>query len=100
MGIFELFDLKTPQIMGILNLTPDSFYDGSSYKSHKEVLDKVGLMLQDGASIIDIGAYSSRPNAVHISQEEEEPTRPEITKSTPTLQTPKNIPFEIPIQEK
>ncbi len=72
MRIFELIDLKTPQIMGILNLTPDSFYDGNSYKSQKEALDKVGLMLQDGASIIDIGAYSSRPNAAHISEEEEE----------------------------
>jgi len=69
---FEFKHMKSPQIMGILNLTPDSFYDGGSYKSHKEALDKVGLMLQDGANIIDIGAYSSRPNAVHISQKEEE----------------------------
>lgn len=71
MGVFDLIDLKTPQIMGILNLTPDSFYDGNSYKSINEAVDKVGLMLQDGANIIDIGAYSSRPNALHISQEEE-----------------------------
>jgi dihydropteroate synthase len=68
---YDFKNLKTPQVMGILNLTPDSFYDGDSYKSHKEALHKVAEMLTDGANIIDIGAYSSKPNAVHISLEEE-----------------------------
>lgn len=62
---------KTPQIMGILNLTPDSFYDGGRYADAKQVLNKVGKMLEEGANIIDVGAYSSRPNAQHISEEEE-----------------------------
>lgn len=57
--------------MGILNLTPDSFYDGGHYKSDKSILEKVEKMLIDGATFIDIGAYSSRPNATHISEEEE-----------------------------
>lgn len=68
----EFNDKMSPQIMGILNLTPDSFYDGGLYKDQKKALDKVGLMLQEGANIIDMGAYSSRPNAVHISEKEEE----------------------------
>jgi len=65
---FDFQSLKTPQIMGIVNLTPDSFYDGGRYSSTQDILDKVGEMLQDGANIIDIGAYSSRPNAEHISE--------------------------------
>ena len=71
MAIFDLLGLKSPQIMGILNLTPDSFYDGGKYGSTQDILDKVGEMLKNGASIIDIGAYSSRPNAKHISEKEE-----------------------------
>jgi len=57
--------------MGILNVTPDSFYDGGKYKSEKEILKQVELMLSQGATFIDIGAYSSRPKAKHISEEEE-----------------------------
>lgn len=60
-----------PQIMGVLNLTPDSFYDGGQYENFKDILDRVGKMLQEGVNIIDIGGYSSRPNAVHITEEEE-----------------------------
>ncbi len=71
MAVFDLLDLKSPQIMGILNLTPDSFYDGGRYKNVREAVGKVAAMLHDGASIIDIGAYSSRPNAQHISETEE-----------------------------
>ena len=63
--------LKTPQIMGILNITPDSFYDGGKYKNEADILAAVSNMIADGASIIDIGAYSSRPNAKHISEAEE-----------------------------
>jgi len=68
---FEFNSLKGPQVMGILNLTPDSFYDGGRYSSAKDILDKVREMLQEGASIIDVGAYSSRPNAKRISEKEE-----------------------------
>lgn len=57
--------------MGILNLTPDSFYDGGLYIAEKEMLTKAETMLGDGATFIDIGAYSSRPGAKHISEEEE-----------------------------
>ncbi len=59
------------QIMGILNLTPDSFFDGGTYNEVKKALTQTEKMLSEGADIIDIGAYSSRPNAVHISQKEE-----------------------------
>ncbi len=57
--------------MGILNLTPDSFYDGGRYKNDKAILTQVDKMLNEGASFIDVGAYSSRPGADHISVEEE-----------------------------
>jgi len=57
--------------MGILNLTPDSFYDGGRYKNESEILSKVETMLHDGAAFIDVGGYSSRPKAEHISEDEE-----------------------------
>ncbi len=57
--------------MGILNITPDSFYDGGMLKNVKDVLNKVEKMLNEGATFIDVGAYSSRPNADHINAEEE-----------------------------
>lgn len=64
-------NLETPQIMGILNITPDSFYDGGKYKNTQDIINAVQKMLDEGATIIDIGAYSSRPNAKHISEQEE-----------------------------
>jgi len=67
----HLIDLDRPRVMGILNLTPDSFYDGGKYKSASEILAQVEKMLKEEATFIDIGAYSSRPGAIHISQEEE-----------------------------
>lgn len=67
----KLFDLSTPKVMAILNITPDSFYDGAKYYDEKTVLVQVEKMLQDGADIIDIGGLSSRPNAEIISEEEE-----------------------------
>ena len=67
----QLVDVSTPKVMGILNLTPDSFYDGESYKNESEIILKVENMLNAGATFIDVGAYSSRPNATHISEEEE-----------------------------
>lgn len=66
-----LIDLTIPKVMGILNLTPDSFYDGGIYKNEATILRQVDKMLNDGATFIDIGAYSSRPNALHISDTEE-----------------------------
>lgn len=67
----QLIDLSTPKVMGILNLTPDSFYDGGKYRNENDILNQVEKMLADGATFIDVGAYSSRPGAAHISEEEE-----------------------------
>ena len=67
----NLIDLSTPKVMGILNLTPDSFYDGGTYKETITVLKRVEQMLEEGATFIDIGAYSSRPGADFVSEEEE-----------------------------
>lgn len=67
----SLVDLSTPKVMGILNITPDSFYDGGVYKNETDIVSQVESMLSDGATFIDVGAYSSRPGANHISEEEE-----------------------------
>lgn len=67
----ELISFETPKIMGVLNLTPDSFYDGGKHKNEKGILLHVEKMLNDGADFIDIGAYSSRPGATDISSNEE-----------------------------
>lgn len=64
-------DLTSPKVMGILNLTPDSFYDGGKYKNEKAILKQTEKMLGEGASFIDMGAYSSRPGAQHVPEEEE-----------------------------
>lgn len=67
----RLMDLSEPQVMGILNVTPDSFYAGSRMETEKDIINRVHQMTSEGASILDIGAYSSRPDAEHISTEEE-----------------------------
>jgi len=67
----QLIDLTTPKVMGILNITPNSFFDGGKYKSENEIIAQVEKMLEDGATFIDIGAYSSKPNAEFVSEEEE-----------------------------
>lgn len=67
----QLIDLSTPKVMGILNCTPDSFYDGGKYHSDALLLNQVEKMLSEGATFIDVGAYSSRPNAQNISEHEE-----------------------------
>ena len=67
----QLIDLSNPKVMGILNVTPDSFYDGGKNDSEQIIIDKVEKMLADGAAFIDIGAYSSKPNAEFVSEEEE-----------------------------
>ncbi len=64
-------DISTPKVMGILNCTPDSFYDGGKYKNEVELLNRAELMLAEGADFIDIGAYSSKPNAEFVTEEEE-----------------------------
>ncbi|KPM30655.1 Dihydropteroate synthase [Croceitalea dokdonensis DOKDO 023] len=66
-----LIDLSQPKILGVLNITPDSFYDGGKYKDPKSILQQTERMLADGASFIDIGAYSSRPGAEHVPLDEE-----------------------------
>lgn len=67
----NLIDLSVPKVMGIVNLTPDSFYDGGKCSTIDLILSQVEKMLIEGATFIDLGAYSSRPNAKHISTEEE-----------------------------
>ena len=67
----QLIDLSTPKVMGILNVTPDSFYDGGRFDSDKKLLSQVEKMLQDGANFIDIGGQSSKPNAEIVSVDEE-----------------------------
>jgi dihydropteroate synthase len=67
----KLMDLSTPKVMGIINITPDSFYAKSRKAGIDAVLTQAGKMLADGASFLDIGAYSSRPGAVDISIQEE-----------------------------
>jgi len=67
----QLIDFKTPKVMGILNITPDSFYDGGLYQSEDNILAQVDKMLKDGATFIDVGAYSSRPGADDIPVKEE-----------------------------
>ena len=67
----NLIDLSTPKVMGILNITPNSFYDGGKFQEESVVLNQVEKMLNEGATFIDIGAYSSKPNAEFVSEEEE-----------------------------
>lgn len=66
-----VIDFNQPRVMGILNLTPDSFYDGGKYLNEKDILMHAGKMLEEGVDIVDVGAYSSRPGATHISSVEE-----------------------------
>ncbi|HOK35801.1 MAG TPA: dihydropteroate synthase [Paludibacteraceae bacterium] len=67
----QLFDLSSPLIMGIINITPDSFYKGSRFTTGKAILHAVDEILENGGSIIDIGGFSTRPSAEIISEEEE-----------------------------
>ena len=67
----KLIDLTTPKIMGILNLTPDSFYDGSLYNNTDLALAQTEKMLHEGATFIDVGGASSKPGAVEVSADEE-----------------------------
>jgi len=67
----KLLDLSAPQVMGILNITPDSFYSKSRKNSKVDISERTNQILSEGASIIDIGAYSSRPDAEDVSEKEE-----------------------------
>ncbi|MFH6602096.1 dihydropteroate synthase [Maribacter algicola] len=67
----NLVDLSAPKVMGILNVTPDSFYDGGRYSDIQKMLSHVEKMLNDGATFVDIGAYSSRPGADPVSEVDE-----------------------------
>lgn len=67
----KLVDLSQAKIMGILNVTPDSFYDGGKFKDPEKALHQVETMLKQGADFIDIGAYSSKPGANEVSEKEE-----------------------------
>ena len=76
----ELIDLSKPLVMGILNLTPDSFFDGGQFNKETQAIEKVGKMLDEGATFIDVGAVSSRPGATLPSVDEE------LKRLMPTLQ--------------
>ena len=66
----SLYEIKRPQVMGIINVTPDSFYAGSRVDL-SELLARVEVMLRDGADMLDLGGYSTRPGAAEVSAEEE-----------------------------
>ena len=67
----KLIDLTQPRVMAIVNLTPDSFYDGGKFDSEHKLLLAVEKMLEEGADFLDFGAYSSRPGASDVSLDEE-----------------------------
>jgi len=67
----NLIDLSSPKVMGILNVTPNSFFDGGKHSDDKAILGQVEKMLLEGATFIDIGGYSSKPSAEFVSEEEE-----------------------------
>lgn len=75
----KLLDLSSPVVMGVVNATPDSFYDGGAVSNEKALLAQVEQMLTEGAAIIDVGGYSSRPDGTDISIEEE------INRVTPAI---------------
>lgn len=67
----RLVDLSAPVVMGIVNATPDSFFAGSRFNAETDILMRVEQILNEGGTMVDVGAYSSRPGAEHISDEEE-----------------------------
>lgn len=67
----RLLDLSTPKVMGILNATPDSFYSGSRKQTEKEIAERANQIVEEGGSIIDVGAFSTRSGAVEVGEEEE-----------------------------
>ncbi|WP_026896886.1 dihydropteroate synthase [Daejeonella oryzae] len=103
----SLLDLSSPKVMGILNITPDSFYDGGRNNNALNALKQTEKMLTEGADLIDVGAYSSRPNAEHISAETEQarlkPVIKELVKEFPeaffSIDTFRNTVAEAAINE-
>ena len=77
----NLVDISTPIVMGVLNVTPDSFFDGGRYTQEKSILERAEIMLEEGATLIDIGGYSSRPGAEDIDAKEEKKRVVESIKS-------------------
>jgi dihydropteroate synthase len=75
----KLIDFSSPKVMGILNITPDSFFDGGKYNSEVSIVNHTKKLIANGATFLDVGAYSSRPGAKHISEEEE------LTRITPVI---------------
>ncbi len=83
----DIINSETPILMGILNVTPDSFYDGGKYNTEAKILQRAEQMIEEGADVIDIGGYSTRPGAENISIEEE------LKRLTPCIEILlKNIP--------
>lgn len=67
----QILNLSSPIVMGILNVTPDSFYDGGKYMSEVKVIERIHQIVEEGAAIIDVGAYSTRPGASYVDEKEE-----------------------------
>lgn len=63
----QLIDISTPAVMGIINITPDSFFSGGRFNSEAAILERVGQIVDEGGSMVDVGAYSSRPGAENVS---------------------------------
>jgi len=84
-------DLSTPRVMGIINVTPDSFYDGSRVPGPEEALEKARQMIEQGADILDVGAVSTKPGSVEISESDE------LERLSPTLEALRENFPEIPI---
>ena len=87
----NLIDLKDPIVMGILNVSPDSFFDGGKYTTEEEALKRAEQMIEEGATIVDIGAVSTRPGASTIS------TKEELTRLLPAVKTIRKHFPEVPI---
>ncbi len=87
----NLIDLKDPIVMGILNVSPDSFFDGGKYTTEEEALKRAEQMIEEGATIVDIGAVSTRPGASTIS------TKEELTRLLPVVKTIRKHFPEVPI---
>jgi dihydropteroate synthase len=81
----KLIDLSSPKIMGIMNITPDSFYSKSRFVNKEDITKQTEKIIENGGDIIDIGAYSSRPGATHIDKDEE------WNRLAPALETIRNI---------
>ena len=66
-----LIDLAEPRVMGIINITPDSFYDGGATTTETQIIKQASKMIEQGATFLDVGGYSSRPGATDVSQQQE-----------------------------